>query len=93
MNYKQRMAELFFHYCKPTQDTVSEAMRQELNQQLTNEQRKQLLRLVDQKNEDRFQVAFSTFMVGFRLGADMAFAMNSVFDSYEEVEDFDDADE
>lgn len=93
MNYKQRMAELFFHYCKPPQDTVSETMRQELSQQLTDPQRKQLLRLVDQKNEDQFQVAFSTFMIGFRLGANMAFAMNSDFDSYEDVEDLDDADE
>lgn len=43
------MRELLYHFCPPLHHQKSEEMRQDVNQHLTDEQRKLVLHLVDQK--------------------------------------------
>lgn len=69
------MRELLYHFCPPLHHQKSEEMRQDVNQHLTDEQRKLVLHLVDQKNAEADEAVFRAFRVGFRLGAEIFCAL------------------
>ena len=67
------MTALFDRFCGcPGVDEVAEEMRSRLGGQLGKEQRRQLLRLVDQQNAYCEQTAMDAFVCGFRLAMEIA---------------------
>ena len=67
------MTALFDRFCGcPGIDETAEAMRRRLSGQLGKEQRRLLLRLVDQQNAYCEQTAMDAFVRGFRLAMEIA---------------------
>ena len=67
------MTALFDHFCGcPGIDETAEALRRRLSGQLGKEQRRLLLRLVDQQNAYCEQTAMDAFVSGFRLAMEIA---------------------
>ena len=67
------MTALFDRFCGcPGIDETAEAMRCRLSGQLGKEQRRLLLRLVDQQNAYCEQAAMGAFVSGFRLAMEIA---------------------
>ena len=67
------MTALFDRFCGcPGIDETAEAMRRRLIGQLGKEQRRLLLRLVDQQNAYCEQTAMDAFVSGFRLAMEIA---------------------
>lgn len=70
---KTFMQELFYHfYGQAPQDDIIEKMRLELGEDLTNEQKKQLLRIIDRADELCDDIAFEAFTAGFKTAAGIA---------------------
>ena len=67
------MTALFDHVCGcPGTDETAEALRRKLSGQLGKDQRRLLLRLVDQQNAYCEQAAMNAFVSGFRLATEIA---------------------
>lgn len=69
-NYMKALWSHFYGRIPP--DPISDELHHVLGEQLSKEQRKQLLRLVDSKNRHCEDVSLESFVAGFRLATGIA---------------------
>ena len=81
------MTALYLRFCgSPEQDPEAEALARELREQLSKEQRRALLKLIDRSNSHCEAQAEAAFIAGFRLAAGIAMELRGGWYSFEEEE-------
>ena len=81
------MKALIDQFYTPMPDRETEQLQHSLGEQLTVEQRKLLLRIIDAKNLYCENATLDSFIAGFRLAADIAKELDGGWFSFENAED------
>ena len=81
------MKALMDQFYAPPIDTETSRLQQTLGNQLTKEQRKQLLRLIDEKNAYCETATLDSFIAGFHLAAGIAKALSDGWLDYDDAEE------
>ena len=81
------MKALMDQFYEPPIDTESSPLQQALGNQLTKEQRKQLLRLIDEKNAYCETATLDSFIAGFCLAAGIAKELDGGWFSFDDAEE------
>lgn len=85
---KEYMTTLYLRFCGPPEhNTEAEELGQQLREQLNKEQRRALLKLIDQCNAHCEAQAEAAFIAGFRLAAGIAMELRGGWYSFMEEED------
>ena len=83
-NYMKTLMDQFY---TPPIDTETTRLHQALGEQLTKEQRKLLLRIIDEKNLYCENATLDSFIAGFRLAAGIARDLSGSWLSFEDAKE------
>lgn len=81
------MKALMDEFYEPSIDTETPRLQHALGEQLTKEQRKLLLRIIDEKNLYCENATLDSFIAGFRLAAGIARDLSGSWLSFEDAEE------